>query len=83
MSTVPEKSENLQFIFFGSKLNSEQIDSIKLAPDEITEYKFSSLDEALPLLNEKLSKRMSHCINAIKESNGLYLENSQKVLGIE
>ena len=79
VSTIPEKSENLQFIFFGGKLGSSQIAAIKLPPDEIAEHKFVSIDEALPLLSEKLSKRVSQCLTTPKRKTGLYLEDSQKV----
>ena len=79
VSVIPEKSENLQFIFFGGKLTPERINSIKLSPDEIAEYKFTSVDEALPLLSEKLSKRISLCLTILKNNKGLYLEDSKKV----
>lgn len=76
---VSEKSENIQFIFFGGKLTLEQINSIKLSPAEIAEYKFVSVDVALPLLSKNLSVRIPQCLTAIKNKTVLYLEDSQKI----
>ena len=79
VATTPEKDENLQFIFFGGKLTPEQISSIKLPSNEIAEYKFMNVEEASPLLNAKLRKRIPECLTTLKEKSGIYLENSQRV----
>lgn len=71
---IAEKSENLQFLFFGGRLSSNQINAIKLPPDEITGYKFMGINEALVLLNEKAGKRIQQCVVALENKTGLYLE---------
>lgn len=74
VSAISEKIENLQFIFFGGRLSSNQINAIKLPSDEITEYKFVGINEALVLLSEKAGERIRKCLNALKNERGLYLE---------
>jgi 8-oxo-dGTP diphosphatase len=73
-----EKSESLQFLFSGGKLTAEQINNIKLPPDELTEYKFVSVDETAALLSDSLAKRIVQCLATIKEKRGLYLEDANK-----
>lgn len=72
-----EKEESLQFIFFGGVINAEQEKSIKLAPNEISDYKFLPLNEALPLLSEKLRRRIPKCLEALKNNTALYFEDAQ------
>lgn len=75
-SPTPEKGESLQFIFFGGALQQEQINKIKLQADEISEYQFLSLEKALPLLSEKLKRRIPKCLEAMKNNTALYLEDA-------
>jgi len=75
-SPTPEKGESLQFIFFGGVLEKEQIDKIKLQADEIGKYQFLSLEKALPLLSEKLKRRIPKCLEAMKNNTALYLEDA-------
>jgi len=73
------KGESLQFIFYGKILNQEEIENIKLAEGELLEYKFLRFEEALPILNEKLVKRLQECIEAIKNKQPIYLEDGEYV----
>lgn len=75
-SPTPEKGESLQFIFFGGVLQQEQINKIKLQADEIGEYQFLPLEKALPLLSEKLKRRIPKCLESMKNKTALYLENA-------
>jgi len=75
-SPTPEKGESLQFIFFGGILRQEQISKIKLQPEEIAEHQFLPLEKALPLLSEKLKRRIPKCLDAMKNQTALYLENA-------
>jgi len=73
---VPEKGESLQFIFYGGKLSVEEIGKIQVNANELEEYKFVSIDEALLLLSDRLKKRLPKCLAALKDSRWLvYLEN--------
>lgn len=58
---VPEHGvwgDGLMFIFDGGYLNEAQIVSINLPADELTAFKFLSLDEALPLLKPSMARRL-------------------------
>lgn len=76
-SSVEGKGESLQFIFFGGVLTVEQISNIKLAEEEISEYKFLPLEKALPFLSEKLRERIPRCVEALKNGTALYLEDAK------
>jgi len=75
-----EKNESLQFIFYGGILNRNQITNIKLADGEIGEFRFAKVEEAIPLLSEKLGKRLPKCIESIKSGTAVYLENGEFVI---
>lgn len=77
MSNSGEKGENLQFIFFGGKLNKSEIKNIKLGGREIVEYKFMKIDDALPLLSERLRMRLPKCLEALKNNTAIYLEDGK------
>lgn len=76
-SDIGEKGESLQFIFFGGKLSENEIEKIKLDGKEIVEYRFMEITEALPLLSEKLSKRLPKCLDALENDTAIYLENGK------
>jgi ADP-ribose pyrophosphatase YjhB (NUDIX family) len=72
-----ERGESLQFIFFGGKLNKNEIKNIKLDGKEIVEYKFIKINGALPLLSEKLRIRLPKCLDALKNNTAIYLEDGK------
>ncbi len=69
-----EKTEALHFAFDAGVLNAEQIAAIHLPPDELSEYRFAPLAEALELLHPKLAKRIPHMLNARRTKAPVYLE---------
>lgn len=77
--TSPEgdKSESLQFIFYGGVIDETAIAQIKLGEDEITEYKFADIETALSLLNKKLAKRIPRCMETLKNNCPIYLESQE------
>jgi len=79
-SASQEKSESLQFIFLCGNLTADLIAKIKVQQDEIDEFKFVKVEEALPLLNDKLRKRIQGCLKSIKSKKAVYLENGKKIL---
>jgi len=79
-SNVSEKGESLQFIFFGGKLNENEIGKIKLDGKEIVEYKFVKIIEVLPLLSEKLRMRLPKCLDALRKDTAIYLEDGKLFL---
>jgi|WetSurMetagenome_2_1015567.scaffolds.fasta_scaffold44376_3 8-oxo-dGTP diphosphatase len=72
-----QKGESLQFIFYGGKLSKNEIEKIKIDGKEIVEYRFMKINDALPLLGEKLKKRMLKCLEAFKKNSAAYLENGK------
>ena len=70
----PKHFDSLKFIFFGGVLNEEQISQIKLQTDELEEYKFKSISEAMPLLSPSLQKSVPACLEAIKNKTFAYIE---------
>jgi len=69
------KPETLQFIFFGGKLNSKDIDEISLNKNEHSEFQFLDILEATSLLDERQRYRIPFCIEAIKEKTTAYIES--------
>ncbi len=64
----------LKFIFYGGILDENQISQIKLQTEELEEYIFKSLEEALPLLSPSLQKSIPACLKAIRENSFAYLD---------
>jgi 8-oxo-dGTP diphosphatase len=73
--TEGAKSENVQFIFAGGRLDDAAIAQIRLPPDELAEHRFAPLDEALALLNPRLARRVPHALRAHTEGRIAYLED--------
>lgn len=79
MPADTEKDECVQFTFLGGVLNPIQIQRIELPSTELSEYRFSALEETIALLSPGLAKRMPHCMQALEEGMLMYLEDGQKV----
>jgi len=67
----------LQFIFYGGKLDEEEIKKIKIDGKEIVEYKFVKTDDALRLLSENSRIRLSKCFKALKNDTAIYSEGDK------
>lgn len=67
-------TDSLKFIFYGGILNEDQMASIKLETEELDEYKFLSLEDALPLLSSSLQKCIPQSVEAIKNNTVSYIE---------
>lgn len=73
------KGEALQFLFYGGVLSEEDIKNIELQEDEIMDYKFMKVDEALTKVANIAGPRLRNTIEAIKNNSVVYLENGEKV----
>jgi ADP-ribose pyrophosphatase YjhB (NUDIX family) len=73
-SEYSTKDENIQFIFYGGVLTSDDIKRIKLAKEEISEYKFVSKEEAVKMVSDRLANRLKSCFEALKKGVSIYLE---------
>lgn len=67
-------TDSLRFIYFGGTLSETQISEIKLQTDELEEYRFVPVEEALPLLSPSLQKSLPKCLEAIETKTVAYLE---------
>jgi len=71
------KTESLQFIFDGGILNQEQIQAIRLPAEELSEYRFSPLEEATSLLAPSVARRLIPGLQALRANGAVYLERGQ------
>ncbi len=71
--------ESMQFIFLAEPLGKDRIAQIKLPAAELSDYRLVPPPDALPLLNERLRRRVAHCLHAVTQQQTLYLENQQQV----
>lgn len=69
--------DHVSLVFDGGLLTAEEIGKIKLQAEELTEYKFASIEEAVKLLAVNLAKRLPKCIEARKAHMTVYLENGE------
>lgn len=67
-------TDSLKFVFYGGILTENQIYQIKLQTDELLEYKFMSIEKALPLLSTNSQKYLPACFEAIKNNTVAYVE---------
>ncbi len=72
-------SEGLQFIFAGGVLSQEQITAIRLPLDELSEFRFVSLTEAISLVSPRMSRRLAYCMQALEKQTTIYLEEGEPI----
>jgi 8-oxo-dGTP pyrophosphatase MutT (NUDIX family) len=68
------KGDRVVFVFDGASLSVAQISAISLGEDELTECRFVTVDEALPLLGPLFEKRIPAALQARKQNRICYLE---------
>jgi 8-oxo-dGTP pyrophosphatase MutT (NUDIX family) len=78
--TKPEKTESLQFVFWGGVLSDDEIRRIRL-PDngELENFKFAEIPEALALLNPGLALRVAKSLEAQAKDSSYYLEHGMPI----
>jgi 8-oxo-dGTP diphosphatase len=79
LSEEHEQTECIQFSFYGGVLSQKQIDDIILPSEELREYIFAPLEQAVCLLSLKLAKRVPYCIQALSENATIYLEDGRRM----
>ena len=70
-----QKSECVHFIFDGGTLTDDLVKQIRLPADELEEHMFLAPDDALPLLDVHLGRRMVHALVALTTGITIYLED--------
>ncbi len=76
---IGPKTESLQFIFAGGQLSAEQLAQIQLPADELSEWRWVALDDAVPLLTERMFVRIRHALGAYHSGQTIYLENQLRI----
>ena len=72
-SAQDDQDENLMFVFDGGIV--EQI-AFQLEDKEISEVKFVSFQDAIPLVGERIASRLLYGEQALKEGKTIYLEST-------
>lgn len=70
-----ERNESLQFIFDGGVLSADQMSSIRLPPDELSEFLFVEPEVGLRLLVRNLARRLARCLTSYEGLAGEYLDD--------
>ncbi len=76
--STTDYEESLMFLFRVAPLTREQVSSIRLATDELSEFRFCTLDQAVDLLPERLAQRVAVLLET-GARGGLYLEDQQPI----
>lgn len=71
-----DRGDRLHFVFDGGELSAEHVSRIQLLDEELTEYKFVALKEALLLLGERLHDRIRLALQARADNKVMYLEQA-------
>jgi ADP-ribose pyrophosphatase YjhB (NUDIX family) len=79
-SKAGERSEVLEFVFYGGVLGPSDIQNIRLPLAELSECRFVTLEQALSLVNDRLAGRLPPSLCALKNNMTAYLEDGQGVL---
>lgn len=74
-----ERTESLQFTFYGGRLNTMQIEALHIPANELSAYQFATRDVAQHLLNQRLARRVQQSIAALEGNAMLYLEDGEVV----
>jgi len=74
-----DRSESLQFIFYGGVLSPREMGSIHLQASELTEYRLSQSKEWKMLLNPFLSERLEVALGNAEQQSFVYLENKKPI----
>lgn len=73
------QNEALFFLFYGGKLSKKQIKQINLPADELDEFKFVPIPEAVELLSDTAGHKLALCLEAIKNKTVIYHENRKLI----
>lgn len=74
---VGEKTESLQFIFYGGVLSPIDIGSIRLKQDELSAYGFFDEQNLPSEMTNPLRNRILRALSQVDQGDGIYLENQE------
>lgn len=78
-----QRTESLNFIFYGGVLPTELIATIRLPLDELSEFRLMEPEEALGMLKRRLRRRVARCLPLIASGETLYLEEQEPVWPVD
>lgn len=70
--------EALQFVFIGKKLSKKDIEKIKIDNDEIIDFEFVKIPEAIKMINPKMAKRLKYLNGNYKDC--IVMKNGKKII---
>lgn len=73
------RTESLHFIFYGGVLSVDQIATIRLPADELSEYRLLERDQALSFFKRRLRRRVTQALNLLAAGQTGYLEDEEPV----
>ena len=73
----PAEGDKLLFVFDGGVLTAEQVASISLQAEELAEYGYKAVDEAVGMLVPRLARRVLAAAEAHRTGMTAYLENGE------
>jgi 8-oxo-dGTP diphosphatase len=68
------QGDSMQLIFDGPTLTSAQVARIRVPEDEIAEYRFLPVDEAIAALPERMRPRVAAAVESLERGVPIYLE---------
>ncbi len=77
ISNSDQKGDRLMFVFDGGLLPASDAAKIKLLAEELSEYRFVTIDEAVSLLGDRLKKRIPRAVEARSADRCVYLEDGE------
>ena len=72
------QGDSLQFIFEGVMLTSAQLTQLRVPEDEIAEYRFLPVEEAIAMLPERMRPRVAAAVESLERGQPIYLEAGEE-----
>ncbi len=79
LANTDDKGDRLMFIFDGGLISETEVSNIVLQKEELSEYRFVSLEEAVEMLGNRLKVRIVPTVEARMSNSFFYLENGRKI----
>ena len=73
-----DRTESLNFIFYGGVLSPDEIAAIRLPEKELSEFCFLEPEEAMGLLKRRLRRRVTRSLGLIAAGRTIYLEEQEQ-----
>lgn len=71
------RTEGMMLVYDGGRLTDDEIEAIRLPPDELVGFAFVDAADATALLSARLARRVAACLQARAAGHTVYLEEGQ------